>query len=482
MRRLILLFTVLCLSLVAVSVAPQPARADSLTQQETTYVVQTGDTLFRIGLRFGISTAVLASFNGIANPNLIYVGQTLRIPGAGSTPPTPIVLTPLPTGNPPPATVQPPGGSIYVVQPGDTLSRIAARFGTTVAAVVQANGIVNPNLIYVGQRLNISGGGSVPVPTPAPGTTPLPPAPPPSGGNFQLGGQIQDLNSGTQGAMRIAKMTWVKRQARVGDDAAGLINQAHGAGFKILLSVVGDKNAVLSAGYSDSFASYVRGAAQSGADAIEVWNEMNLDREWPRGSISGANYVPLLAKAYAAIKAVNPNTIVVSGAPAPTGAEGAYPGQVVNDDRYYAQMAAAGAGRYADCIGVHYNEGIVAPTQTSGDPRDNYPTRYFRSMLNRALASFPGKQACYTEIGYLTPEGYGALPANFGWASRTTVSQQAAWIAQAAQIAESDARVRLFMVFNLDFTSYTSDDPQAGYALIRPGGGCPGCTTLGSLP
>jgi hypothetical protein len=332
-----------------------------------------------------------------------------------------------------------------------------------------------------------TGGGSAsaPQPTPAPTAIPgNPPAPAVSGkvgGSFELGGQVQDLNGGTINAMRQAKMRWVKRQAFAGDGGAvGLIAQAHAVGFKILLSVIGDKNAVVEDGYQSGYAAYVGGLAGSGADAIEVWNEMNIDREWRRGSISPSIYVNLLAKSYNAIKRANPNTIVIIGAPAPTGAEGAFgTDRVWNDDRYYAGLGAAGAGRYADCVGVHYNEGIVGPNQNSGDPRGNYPTRYFSTMLSRAMKPFPGMRACFTEIGYLTGEGYGPLPGGFAWANGTTVAQQAAWLAQAA-VRASAAGVRMMIVFNVDFTHW-SDDPQAGFAMIRPGGVCPACQTLGQV-
>jgi hypothetical protein len=323
------------------------------------------------------------------------------------------------------------------------------------------------------------------VPTAIPGNPPAnPPAPAVSGkvgGGFELGGQVQDLNGGTINAMKQAGMRWVKRQAFAGDGGAvGLIAQAHGAGFKILLSVIGDKNAVVEDGYQGGYAAYVGGLAGSGADAIEVWNEANIDREWRRGSISPSIYVSLLAKSYNAIKRANPNTIVIIGAPAPTGAEGAFgTDRVWNDDRFYAGLGAAGAGRYADCVGVHYNEGIVGPNQTSGDPRDNYPTRYFSTMLARAMRPFPGMRACFTEIGYLTGEGYGPLPGGFAWAGRTTVAQQAAWLAQAA-VKASASGVRLMIIFNVDLTHW-SDDPQAGFAMIRPGGVCPACQALGQV-
>ncbi|HLF28503.1 MAG TPA: PA14 domain-containing protein [Anaerolineae bacterium] len=113
-----------------------------------TYIVQPGDNLFRIALRFGMTTDVLARANGIFNPNAIYVGQVLCIPGAGTPPPPP-----------PPA----PGNcTYYTVKPGDTLGKIAIAYGTSVGALQQANNLRNPNLIYVGMRLCIPGSGSRP--------------------------------------------------------------------------------------------------------------------------------------------------------------------------------------------------------------------------------------------------------------------------------------------------------------------------------
>ncbi len=313
---------------------------------------------------------------------------------------------------------------------------------------------------------------------------PAPAAGSAAGGGFELGGHVLELNAGTINAMRQAKMRWVKKQVRPGDGAAfGHIAAAKANGFKILLSVVGKPEDILAPGFFDQYAGYVAELAGAGADAIEVWNEMNLDREWPNGQINPARYVELLAKAYNAIKARNPNTLVISGAPAPTGAAG--PGGKTaaywNDDVYMLEMAQAGAAQYLDCVGVHYNEGIVSPNQSSGDPRDNYPTRYFSTMLNRALAGFPGKQACFTELGYLSPEGYGALPGGFAWAQNVTVAQQAQWLAEAAVLSARSGRVRLMIVWNVDFPFFTGTDPMGGYAIIRPGGGCPACATLGSV-
>jgi len=100
-------------------------------------------------------------------------------------------------------------------------------------------------------------------------------------------------------------------------------------------------------------------------------------------------------------------------------------------------------------------------------------------MLSRALAGM-GRPACITEIGYLSPEGYGPLPGGFAWAADTSVQEQATWLAQAAVQAANSGRVRLMIVFNVDITHY-GEDPMAGYAIIRADGSCPACAALAAV-
>ncbi len=450
---------------------PAPTQPPSGGSQS--YIVQRGDTLFLISRRFNVTVQSIMSASGIANPNLIFVGQRLTIPGAGGNPNPPPAAT-----NAPPAATQPPpatGAQTYIVQRGDTLSRIAQRFGVAMANIMSANGITNPNLIFVGQRLTIPGttGGTTPPPA---GTS----VPPTTGGSFELGGQVSDFSAVDR--MKFAGMFWVKRQVKwtpgaVASDA--LIVDAHAKGFKVLLSVLGNPGDINNGANYDAYAAYVGELARLGADAIEVWNEQNIDREWPQGQINPVSYVDLLRRSYNQIKSKNPNTLVISGAPAPTGAEGAFGlDRVWNDDRYINGMVAAGAVNYMDCIGLHYNEGIVSPTQNSGDPRDNYYTRYYAGMINKYFNAFGGaRKVCITELGYLSGEGYGALPANFAWAGGTSVAEHAQWLGEAANLSKNGGRVRMMIVFNVDFTLY-GDDPQAGFAIIRPGGACPACDTL----
>jgi LysM repeat protein len=130
-------FAVVCVVLgLALSLVAQPAYA-----QGQVHIVQRGETLYSIAVRYGTSVNALTQANGLANPRVIYAGQRLTIPSGseGTSAAT--------TGGP------------YVVRPGDTLSSIAVRHGTTVDAIVRANGLANPRVIYAGQRLTIPGGG-----------------------------------------------------------------------------------------------------------------------------------------------------------------------------------------------------------------------------------------------------------------------------------------------------------------------------------
>ena len=144
------------------------------------HTVRRGDTVSRIALLYGSTTQVIISANSLNESALIFVGQGLVVPVRIADPATVtptatnvvVVVTatqaaapiPTPNGN----------GGTYVVQPGDTLNRIAARFNTTVGALVQLNGIANPNRIFSGQVLTIpvAGGNSGDATTVAPTTAP----------------------------------------------------------------------------------------------------------------------------------------------------------------------------------------------------------------------------------------------------------------------------------------------------------------------
>lgn len=103
-----------------------------------TYTVAKGDTLSGIGNKFGVDYHVIAQVNGIDDPNLIYPGQKLTIPGGTTSAPAKDTR------------------KFYTVKRGDTLSGIAAKYGTTYQRLAQINGISNPNVIYAGQRIRVN--------------------------------------------------------------------------------------------------------------------------------------------------------------------------------------------------------------------------------------------------------------------------------------------------------------------------------------
>jgi spore germination protein len=92
------------------------------------HVVQSGDALWKIAKRYGVSVNQIIQANGLENPSMLLIGQAILIP-------KPYLQ--------------------YTLKPGDTLGMIARRFGTTVAAIAEANLITNPSLIYPGQKLTI---------------------------------------------------------------------------------------------------------------------------------------------------------------------------------------------------------------------------------------------------------------------------------------------------------------------------------------
>ncbi len=109
--------------------------------QDTTYIVQRGNTLSGIASKYGTTVKELVVLNNIKNPNLIFPGEEFKVPI---------------NGNPTNEITYGTKHIVYTVKRGDTLSEIALRFNTTVKEIAEMNHIRNVNLIYIGERLRIS--------------------------------------------------------------------------------------------------------------------------------------------------------------------------------------------------------------------------------------------------------------------------------------------------------------------------------------
>ena len=176
---------------------------------DATHVVQPGETLGAIAARYGASIGAIQAANGLSNPNQIIAGMALVIPGAASAQSRGAVASGYSSGyapveprynyNSPTTNALPPQGGVYAactnpyrVQPGDTLSGIAARCGVSPPTLASANGLSPYAMLRVGQLLSIpTAGGQAPAPSastraytyyptlPATGGNSLPPATPP---------------------------------------------------------------------------------------------------------------------------------------------------------------------------------------------------------------------------------------------------------------------------------------------------------------
>lgn len=207
--------------------------------------------------------------------------------------------------------------------------------------------------------------------------------------------------------------------------------------------------------------------------AIEVWNEQNIDREWSstKGLVA-ANYVALLRDTFTAVKAIDPGIIVVSGALSPTGFNdgvGAW-----DDYVYLDQLIKAGMLNYIDCVGVHHNGYNIGPN-IPWDSVPNDPTASFRGPFDNPHHSWSfystlqtyaqkvqlagGQQKlCITEFGWASTEDLGGFPLGFEFANDNTLQEQAEWITQALNLMDEWDFVWLAFVWNFNY------GPQAGWA------------------
>jgi LysM repeat protein len=455
---------------IVVQPALQPLATSVPTTGETTYVVKPGENLFRIALRFGLSTRRLAEYNSIVNPGVIYAGQVLKIPGGVAPIATPIV--------PPPATVVPPVTTTYTVTLGDTLFKIAVRFKTTVAQLVTLNHLNNPNFIFTGQVLNIPTSTATTLPAVLPTATlaaaPIVPeitpivdqgdglvaAPPPTGYGFGYGieAYMVDQNVATLTDQVVSLgVSWVKQEILWKDfepvkgqidfnTMDNIVNSLHDKNLNILLTVstapTWARSSTDENGPPDNFADYATFIGALAAhyagkvQAYEIWNEPNLRREWNSSvhAINPADYIELLRGAYSAVKAADPNAVVVSGGLAPTGFNDGV--NAISDRVFLDSLYANGLADVSDAIGAHPLGWANPPDSVCCDAPvgvlTHYqdPSFYFLGTLNLYRGIMvdhgDGSTAIWaTKFGWGTSEDTDPPSENYVFVSYTTLGEQA---------------------------------------------------------
>ncbi len=314
---------------------------------------------------------------------------------------------------------------------------------------------------------------------------------------LRYGFQVQFYGQNVQqvlGAVTGAGFGWVKQQVRWVDVEAnrgsynwgaldGAVNAANAAGVRVLFSVVAapgwaavpgtayPKNPSDFASFMSALASHFKGRVH----AYEIWNEENFAREVGPGNINAGNYVELLKAAYPAVKAADPNALVLSGAPTPTGVND--PNIAERDLTYLQQMYQYQGGivkNYFDALGAHNEPYANPPDQTVANHTNanyaNDPSFFFRQVEDyHTLMVQMGdgtKQIWETEIGYdanpQAPTGYN------GW----TVSeqQQADYLVQLFQYARAHYPwMGAIFVWNLNFQAVVPQtDEKWGFGVLRP--------------
>ena len=152
-----LIFPGQVLKLSAVSATAAPAAPAPATGAGGRYTILRGDTISGIAARFGVTTQAVLTANGLGWSSIIYPGQTIAIPAAAATAAVSSAANAAPAPAPPPVAT-----TSYTIVAGDTLSALAARFGTTTAAIMTANSMGSSTIIYSGRKLVIPAG-SAPV-------------------------------------------------------------------------------------------------------------------------------------------------------------------------------------------------------------------------------------------------------------------------------------------------------------------------------
>ncbi len=258
-----------------------------------------------------------------------------------------------------------------------------------------------------------------------------------------------------------------------------VIGAYSGAGIKVMLSVVkapdwarpadDDKSVEGPPADPTRYANFVARVAdryRGKVQAIEIWNEQNLWYEaGGKGRINAASYVELLQLAYQAIKSVNQDMMVISGALTPAGNIGDL---AIDDVDYLKQMYANGIKGYFDLLGAHpagYNcpatadWRTVTPEEASADPSSGMFADRHHSWC------FLGTLEAYREVMVANDDGDKAIaPTEFGWAvasnpsegykyaADNTRKEQAQWIVEAYQWAKQQGWVGPMILWNLDYS------------------------------
>lgn len=309
-------------------------------------------------------------------------------------------------------------------------------------------------------------------------------APRPSGGgSFAFGIQAnmwQGDKEGSANAIQEIGFTWAKQQVRwefaepergaiQWQEMDGIINIMSSRGINVLFSIVTSPtwarpNKGGTGGPPEDFNLYANFVGQVAGhycgrlQAIEVWNEQNLQREWEGFPLDPASYMDLLRRAYSSIKAACPSMLVISGATTPAGDT-----DVAKDDIGYLRgLYQNGLANYCDGVGIHPSGFANPPDVTFADyqaGRYDAPSHvthrsfYFKSTLEESRAVMvqfgdTNKRLWATEFGWASSSS--PYP-GYEYAGRVSADQQADYTVKAFRIMADSGYVGTAFLWNLNY-------------------------------
>ncbi|MCA9952450.1 MAG: hypothetical protein KDE48_22525 [Anaerolineales bacterium] len=206
--------------------------------------------------------------------------------------------------------------------------------------------------------------------------------------------------------------------------------------------------------------------------AYEVWNEPNLSREWGEKMPNPAEYTELLKVCYAAIKAADPDAIVISAGLAPTGTDTA---AAMPDTKFLEGMYAAGAADYFDVLGLNA-PGYKAPPELdpaeAEDPAYGggrwFAFRHVEDMREIMVANGDGrKQAAILEMGWTLDQ----INPDYAWFA-VDEATQADYLVRAYQYAAENWQPWMGLMTTIYFADYhwTPENEQYWWAIVLPDG------------
>ncbi len=440
--------------------------------------------------------SAIMSANGITDPNLIRLGQTLIIPLAPAATPTAATSSATPASTSSSPNVEP-TAVFDTVLGGDTLASIARRNGTTLEELIRLNNIVNPDLILVGQRIIVRAGRITS--TQQPGDELLSPASFGTGLSIFVQDQppsmvVEQLSELPLDWVKI-DVSWSAVEPSPGvynfvvlDEAVDALNRIN---VSVLFTVFGTPvwarsitqedgppdNFEAFAGFAGALSEHFAGRVA----AYQIWNEPNLRRQWSseRHRIDPASYFDLLRQAYSAIKAEDPSALVVSAGLAPTGFNDGV--NALNDRLYLQSLYDLGLQSVTDAVAVHA-VGFANPPdadccQKSDGVETHFENRsfYFKNTLQdyRAITEANGdtRPLWITKFGWGTSEDTDTPGEGFVYVSYNSLVEQATYIPGAFSLAQQLGFVGPMFLYNFNGCQFSVARPEECYfSLLGPSG------------